>query len=170
MNLILVPGWLAVRAEQPPDAATRGLSLLQPEPPLHIHGRKRESQCPVSTLSPPPCLCPALPGEGSHFRSKIPATLQAHGALPAPPPAGEGESSVCSQLSALLRCQAILFAARVSLRLDRRFWSCLWAQHWPYAGFSREIRLGTGAEHRAVPTTLSCFICVNMMLVFTRLI
>lgn len=48
---------------------------------------------------------------------------------------------MCSQLSALLRLRAILFAARVPLRLDRRFWSCLWAQHWPYTGFSGEIGL-----------------------------
>lgn len=131
----------------------------------------RESQCPVSTPPPPACLCPALPGKRSHFRSKITATLQVHGALTGSPACrGRRESGVCSQLGALLRCQAILFAARVPLRLDRRFWSCLWAQHWPYAGFSREIRLGTGAEHRTVPTTLSCFICVNMMWVFTRLI
>lgn len=80
---------------------------------------------------------------------------------------------MCSQLSAFLRLRAILFAARVPLRLDRRFWSCLWAQHWPYTGFSGEIGLewiDTGAEPRAVPTTMSCFICVNMMLLFIRLI
>lgn len=47
---------------------------------------------------------------------------------------------MCSQLGVLLRYQAILFAARVPLRLDRRFWSCLWAQHWPYTGFSRAQR------------------------------
>lgn len=52
-----------MRAEQPLDAAARGrarpvhpccLSLLPPEPPLHMHGRKREFRCPVSTPPPPP--------------------------------------------------------------------------------------------------------------------
>lgn len=154
-----------MRAEQPLDAAARGrarpvhprcLSLLPPEPPLHMHGRKREFRCP-----------PLHPLPHPHFRSKITATLQA------PQPVGEGESGVCSQLSALLRLRAILFAARVPLRLDRRFWSCLWAQHWPYTGFSGEIGLewiDTGAEPRAVPATMSCFIRVNMMLLFIRLI
>lgn len=98
---VALPSRLGTKGEQrsPPDTATGGLSLSQPEPPLHIHGRKRESQCPVSTPPPPPCLCPALPGERSHFRSKIAATLQAHGALPAAPPVGEGERAVCARSS-----------------------------------------------------------------------
>lgn len=39
----------------------------------------------------------------------------------------EAENSVCSQLSGVLRGQAILFGARVPLKLDRRLRSCLWA-------------------------------------------
>lgn len=30
--------------------------------------------------------------------------------------------------------------------------------------------MGTWAGHRAAPTTVECFICVNMMLIFMRLI
>lgn len=57
--------------------------LLPPEPALHMHGRKREFRCPVSTPPPP----------HPHFRSKITATLQA------PQPVGEGERAVCAPSS-----------------------------------------------------------------------
>lgn len=83
-------------------------------------------------------LCSAFLTEWSHFRSKNTTIApQAHransqpGALPALCLQGtEGKGSVYSQLSALLRGQAILFGTRVPLRLDRRFWPCLWAQQW----------------------------------------
>lgn len=171
-----------------PEVAASGsqvqvaLAALLPKAPPRVHGGVGWGgiRCSISTPSSFPVLHSALPREENHVSSRKTAAVHP---LPSKPPEpetptaphlhrGGGQEHLWSRLSARLRGQAILFGARVLSRLNRRFWSCLWGQHWPSTGYSRNGTGAYGQRGRAGggPTTISCLIYVNTMPIFMRLI